>query len=189
MPKGLFTQLSMIVVAAAIIFTYVRPAFVEVGKIQDDIGLYQEERQKVLSVNSRLSSLVSQMDSVSVEDRRRLLTYMPDTVDDLSVSRDLLLITRQAGVLYKDVGYSGPGKGSKNTSSGASVLPEPQQFTLSVEGTYTQIKNLFTLLEQNHYPLEIHGVSIGKADGGFLTVEIELMTYSFNSDIDNQAAL
>lgn len=182
-PNGLLTQIGMLIVSVAIIFTYIQPSFAEVEQTQNEIVTYQEERQKVVAVNSRLSSLVSQVDNVPNDDRRRLLAYMPDKVDKLNISRDLLLITQEAGVLYRNVGYEEAPKNAtrQNTAAAADATqPIPHQFTLSVEGTYSQLKGLFALLEQNHYPLEVQEVSIQKIDGGFLSADITLTTYAFN---------
>jgi hypothetical protein len=189
-PKGLFTQIGMLIVSVGIIFTYIKPAFGEVAAIQDNIQTYQMERDKVISVNSLLSKLVTDMESVSSEDQRKLLTYLPDSVDGINVSRDLFLITLQSGVLYKDVRDMGlVARGSKNNrveDSEEELGPEGHQFGLSVEGTYDQLKNLFRLIEQNNYPLEVQSVSIDKLDGGFLGAEITFVTYSFRSDITSE---
>lgn len=191
-PKGLTTQIGMLIVSAGIIFTYVQPAFGEVAKIQDNIQTYQIERDKVVSVNSQLSRLMAQMESVSNDDQRRLLTYMPDSVDEINVSRDLLLITIPSGVLYKDVRYTGLADRASKKNRAATEEesgPEGHQFSLSVEGTYEQIKNLFRLIEQNNYPLEVRGVEISKLDGGFLGADLILVTYSFQSDITNEESV
>lgn len=189
-PKGLITQIGMLIISASIIFTYIQPAFGEVAKIQDNIQTYKVERDKVVIVNSQLSKLVADMESVSPEDQRKLLTYMPDSVDELNVLRDLHLITQQSGVLYKDVRYMGPAeRGSKKknrANSEEEFGPDGYQFGLSVEGTYDQLKNLFRLVEQNNYPLEVQSVAISKLEGGFLGAEIIFVTYSFQSDITSE---
>lgn len=187
-PKGLFTQIAMIIIAIAIIITYVQPAFGEIGGVQDNIEIYAKERMKVESVNMQLSSLLSKINSVSNEDRRQLLTYLPDVVDEIAVPRDLVLITREAGILYKSSSYVGVSDVTNLTDSEKELnLPKAYTFNLSVEGTYSQLKNLFNLMEQNNYPLEVHAISVKKIDGGFLQAEIELVTYSYQEQIiDNK---
>ncbi len=188
-PKGLFTQILAVIVSIGIIFTYIKPAFTEVEFIQNDIALYQRERNSVLAVNSQLSSLVAEMQSVSVDEQKRLLAYMPDTIDELYISRDLLLITQQAGVLYKDVKYisdEDPSSSRQEVSEMPADGPTAHRFTLSVEGTYEQTKNMFDLIARNNYPLEIHGAKISQIEGGFLGVDLDLVTYSFNADITSE---
>lgn len=183
-PKGLFTQIGMIIVAVSLIVTYVQPAFVKIGAVQDDIEIYREESKKVISVNSQLASLISRLDSISNDDKRQLLTYMPDAVDVIAVPRDLLLISNEAGVLYKDATFFGIDEESKKVDIENNLhQPLKYLFTLSVEGTYSQIKNLFRLMEQNNYPLEVQSVNIKQIDGGFLAAEIEIATYSYQEQV------
>jgi len=185
--KGLFTQFVMVVISIGIVFTYIKPAFDEIAVVQSETKIYEEEITKVLSVNSQLSDLLSDMDSVSMTDKLRLRSYMPDTIDELMIMRDLYLITNRSGALYKGVSGSGDQGGvQKKKTSTASTDPNQHAFTLSAEGTYAQVKNLFSLLEKNNYPLEIQGVSLSPAEGGFLVASIDLVTYSFQDDITSQ---
>ncbi len=187
-PKGLFTQIGMMIISVGIIITYIQPSFAEVEVIQDNIEKYQIEREKVVSVNSKLSSLALTMDSVSGEDKRRLQTYLPDAVDSISVSRDIYLITEQAGVFYKGVEYAGQEKETRNrnrTETTSDTATEPHTFSLTVEATYEQLKDLLRLLEQNSYPLEVHNMEITKMEGGFLGVSLDLVTYSFRNEVSS----
>tara|TARA_B100000508_G_scaffold138723_1_gene135367 strand:- start:10512 stop:11093 length:582 start_codon:yes stop_codon:yes gene_type:complete len=187
-PKGLFTQIAMIILSVGILITYVQPTFAEIGKVQDQIEVYQQERKKVIDVNSRLASFVSDLENVSRDDNRRLLTYLPDEVDAISVPRDLALIVLSSGALYQNVSYAGKAQTSRGSSKANTdeVMPTSHAFTLNVEGAYPQIKTLFRLLEQNEYPLEVHGVSVQQNDGGFLSVSIQIVTYEFNSEVTDK---
>ncbi|MCA9361984.1 hypothetical protein KC906_01285 [Candidatus Kaiserbacteria bacterium] len=181
-PKGLFTQIGMMIIAVGIALTYVQPAFDDIKSVQDDIARFQQERQKVADVNQLLNRLVTDMENVSPNDRLRLLTYMPDAVDSIAVSRDLLFITRESGALYKNVQFSESG-GSRSSNNRTGIdnsgLPTPHHFSLSVEGTYNQVKKLFELIEQNNYPLEVHNTDISVMEGGFLNVNVELVAYAY----------
>lgn len=189
-PKGLFTQIGMVIVSVAIIITYVQPAFSELGTVQDSIGVYQSERKQVASVNAQLASLLSRLDSVSNTDQRKLLTYLPDSVDEISVQRDLLLISNESGVLYKNSSYSGSSDTkSKQSVNETDLSPSAHSFNLSVVGTYGQLKNLFQLLGQNHYPLEVHGVTITRLEGDFLSADIRLTTYTYQSLVTNNEVI
>ncbi len=178
-PNGLFTQIAMMAVSVGIIFTYVQPTFVDIGAVQDEIAIYQVERQKVAEVNTRLSSLIQQLNSISAVDQRALLTYIPDTVDSIAVPRDLKFIAEESGVFFKQATYEGIVTDNVFTDAVDDIsIPEAHRFNLSVDGTYGQIKNLLRLLEQNNYPLEIRTLDIGQVDGGFLSAEVGIVTYS-----------
>ncbi|MEN9922405.1 MAG: hypothetical protein RL097_682 [Candidatus Parcubacteria bacterium] len=185
-PNGLFTQIGAMIISVGIIFTYIEPSFAEVKLLQDDIARYQKEREGVLAVNSLLSSLVTKMENVSPTDRQRLLAYMPNEVDELYVSRDLQIMAQKAGVLYRDVKYLGKEeekKPSRNTPNQVvAVGSNPHIFSLSAEGTYEQIKALFDLIAKNKYPLEVHRLAIKQTEGGFLSVDTDLVTYSYRDN-------
>ncbi len=183
-PKGLFAQIGMVVVSIAIIITYVEPAFSQIGEVQDNIAVYRQEREKVSLVNGTLDSLLQTQKSVSITDQNKLMTYMPDeeSIDVIAVPRDLAIIAVQAGVIYRNAGYTGGNNASAQSNQDADAsMQEPKKFTFNyaVEGSYNQLKTLFRLLEQNHYPLEVTELSIDKIDGGFLSVTMELTTYAY----------
>lgn len=177
-PKGLFTQIIMFVVAIGILITFVQPMFGKIALTQNEIGTYTEEQEKVTEVNNRLNSLVARLDSISADDYTRLRVYLPDTIDEIHVIRDLKFIAEQSGVLYKSSSAYGQNP-DPMADDNIEFRPRSQAFNLQVEGTYPQIKRLFSLMEQSNYPLEVHGVSITQIDGGFLSADIEVWSYSF----------
>lgn len=192
-PKGLFTQIAMIFISIGIIIIYVKPAFIEIGKLQDDIAVYVKKNDEVKNVNQELERKVSIMNSVSKEDQHKLLFYMPDAVDFIGVQRDILAIVSESQITFKTIGYKG--KVVEATSANADdekskYVPLGQKFSLSVEGTYDQMKVLFSLLEQNKYPLEIHSLKLKDTEGGLLTADIELVTYYYKKpDLSNKVVI
>lgn len=181
-PTGLFSQIGMIIISVGIIFTYIQPTLSGISLIQDDIFLYQTKFGKVAGVNDRLDSLVDGVRRVSTEDRNRLNTFLPDSVDGIDVSRDLFIIAKEAGLLYVDSQYltdeSSVNSRSVNNSSD-DFVPDGHLLELSVEGTYDQIKRLFSLLEKSDYLLELDNLNVSKLEGGFLEAVITLRTYSY----------
>lgn len=184
-PTGLFTQILMIVASIAIIISYVKPTFTALSKTQDDIAVYREEYEKVASVNTQLQALVTKMESVPVADQRRLLTYLPDRIDEVAVLRDLLLIVKEAGVLYDSVDYeesdpnSSSGSGSTDPSVPAPVLPIAHTFQLSVTGDYEQIKDLLGLLEKNNYLFEVREANLTGSESDLIKAQLTLVTYTY----------
>jgi len=187
--KNLFIQIAMITISIGIIVTFVEPTFSEIGGLQDDIFVYQTERQKVSSVNAQLDSLITVLNTVATDDQRRLVTYMPDEVDTINVVRDLSLISDEAEVVYISAAYVGEAtSNTEQDDSGEAEFVQPQEYTfdLSIEGTYEQIKNLFGLLEQNNYPIDVQTLSIQMKDGGFLTADMGLSVYAHKSSVSNE---
>lgn len=178
-PKGLFSQLVMIGLAVGIVVTYVQPTLASIQETQADTQMYRVERQKIVAVNALLVSQVSRLDSITALDQRRLLTYLPDQVDQIGISRVIEVIAQQAGVLVKQIRYEGVQDSYlRSTEAALGAHPTPYIFRLGVDGTYPQIKELLRFFEQNEFPLEVHNLTIAVLDGGFLSAELELVTYS-----------
>ena len=177
-PYGLLSQISLIVIAGALTITYIKPTFTTISDVQDKISTYQEEKTKVAAVNQTLATLVNDVDSVSLDDHKRLLTYMPDEVDTIAVPRDIEAIATDAGVLIRNIDYEGAlkvptsaeGLSDQNTA-------EPHSFIIQFEGSYEQLKKILSSFEQNHYPLEVTEMEVRKKEGGFLDTTVKLITY------------
>lgn len=177
-PYGLLSQISLIVIAGALTVTYIKPTFATISDVQDKISTYQEEKMKVATVNQTLATLVNEVDSVSLDDHKRLLTYMPDEVDTIAVPRDIEAIATDAGVLIRGIDYEGALKvpTSADGSSDQNAA-EPHSFIIEFESSYEQLKKILSSFEQNHYPLEVREMEVQKMEGGFLDTTVKLTTY------------
>lgn len=178
MPYGLFSQLVMIAVSIAIIFTYIKPSFTQMTDTQDTIAVYQEEIAKVAQVNEKLQFLVQEMEGVSSDDKKRLLAFMPDAIDTIAVPRDIQAVADDVGVLVRNISYEGPVK-AVPTIDGTidETKPEQHVFEFSFESSYGQLKQVLQAFEENRYPLEIAEMDVTKTEGGFLNVAMKITTY------------
>jgi uncharacterized protein YoxC len=61
--NGIFAQIAIIIVAVAIVVSYVHPTMQSISETQEDTITYELERQKVNAVNAQLAELMSKMDS------------------------------------------------------------------------------------------------------------------------------
>ena len=167
----------MVALTVGIIFTYVQPTFAKIGSLQEAIVQYQTESSKVNDVINSLANLVAKTNNIPASDLKALLTYMPDSVDHVAVSRDLLAISLEAGAYLESVEYSGI-LVSSTAEEGKEFLPVEHTFTVGLKGTYDQTKKFFSLLEQNNYPLEVHELSITSTETGVINSEMTIITYS-----------
>lgn len=184
-PIGLFSQIALIILSVMIIVTFVKPKLEEVKTTEDSIAIYQEEQMKVETVNKKLSDLKNEITAISDTDRRNLLTYMPNRVDTIAVPRDIETIAKGEGALLKSVRDAGEVKEAVGEVSSVSPnMPLAHDFDFSIEGSYEQLKNIFSAFEQNAYPLEVHELHIIELDGGFLQANGKVRTYSrrFSAD-------
>jgi hypothetical protein len=185
-PKGLFTQIALLVLAVAIVITYIRPTFAGIAETQDQIATYQTEREKVQSFNSLLSDRLTLIDGVFEADRDRLFTYMPDRVDPIAVMRDLESIAESSGLIIDDISDTGPvarnrGQDIYSVADPATLAaagPFAYGFNLGVRGSYSQVKAMLGQLGRNHYPLEANTIEMNAEPGGFIAANIAVFTYS-----------
>lgn len=189
MINSLFSHSVMVVISIGIIVTFVEPTFGALGEMQDDLAVYQSEQSKVSQLNNQLNSLVSVLNEVTPDNQRRLLTYMPDEVDTISVLRDLSIITNRAGLIFISAGSDGQVERVAQQEEGTTneIHPKEYGFRLSVEGEYNQFKNLFSLLEQNNYPIEVQNIVVQKKDGGFLLMDVSLSVYAYEDNASPEA--
>ena len=184
--NSFFFQIILGCLAVAIVVLYVKPTFADIGKIQDAITQYKEEQNKVNEVNMKLAQFSSKVGSISAEDQTKLLTYMPDKVDSIAVSRDIYNMSLMAGVNIATIDYK---DSESDTSNDVKVVPagaevdtklEPVKhtFNISLSGSYEKIKNFLGILEQNNYPLEVHDLEIVPGSEDDLTAKMEIITYS-----------
>ena len=174
-PKGLFTQIAIMILSVGIIIAYIQPTFEIIAEKQDSIAIYQNERDKVSQVNQQLDTQINTLEAISSADTRDLLVYMPSQVDEIAVMRDLQAISDQSGVLFRTVVYDGPREDDDEENL---TGPYPHDFSLNFEAVYSSTKEFFTLLQQNKYPLEVTSLEINSGEGGFLEVAVVITTYS-----------
>ena len=177
--NSFFTQIVMAVLAVGILYFYVHPTFTNIGVIQDSIMQYQAEKEKVDGVNERLVDLNSRMESIPPESNQALMTYLPEEVDQMSVSRDILTMTEEANVYLESIRYD-------------KTTPRPtdkdnnfirHNFSMSVSGTYEDIKLFLSKLEQNNCPLEVSKLSISVGEDSLMKADMNVVTYSYTNTI------
>jgi len=180
-PLGLFSQIGTIALSVAIVFLYTAPLFGEIGATQTQIVQYTQERERVTDTNDRLTSFISQLNSISTDDRNRLETYLPDSIDEIVVLRDLEILAEITGVNYSAISYDGL---FVNEDEEIGIVDESDplvtthSFSLVAQATYDNLKDFFSLLEQNKYPLQIQSLSLTPDVSGLISIEATIITYS-----------
>lgn len=161
------TQIILVITSLVIIFTYIRPAFVDIESIQDEIFEYSNASDKAYELNNLLKHLIKTEQSFLNKDLIALSSYLPDNIDDMRVMSDIANIVEQSAMKMislnsgeltsptEDVFF----EGEPVVSDGTTHL----DFNLEVSGSYSGLKSLLRLLEQNKYPLEIIELSLGNS--------------------------
>ncbi len=177
--SSLLKQIAMLALAAGMIFMYVKPNFVIIGETQDQIVSYQNELAKANLINSKLESLVEEVNTISADDMKKLLVYLPSEIDHVTISRDLYNLAISTGLEVRDIKYT---KNDKQvavpTDEEVELFPNEHVFSLNTIGSYPQLKNLLIKLSLNDYPLEVSELKVSADDIGLLTFDITIKTYS-----------
>jgi Tfp pilus assembly protein PilO len=168
----------MTVIALGVLFFYVHPTFTNIGKIQESILLYQTEISKVKEVNEKLANLTQRLNVMSQSDISNLMTYLPDTVDHMAVSADILNMAVEADVFLESIRSN---EGVNSTLSSEPTIKHT--FGLSITGTYENIKAFLAKLEENNYPLETHNFVLSASETDLMKATLSVVTYSFNNSI------
>lgn len=175
--NSLLTQVAAAGIAIGIIVMHIQPTLDEVKVLQDEILNTQEEKAKIEAVNDQLNKLYAEVNAMQAADKKALITYLPDTIDEVQVLKDLSLIARDSEVYVQAITYDGI-KQSKAAPATDEEKPFVHTFSINMSSTYEQVKEFLLRLEQNNYPLTVYTMSVKPAEGGILDVSFELQTYS-----------
>jgi hypothetical protein len=179
--NSFFTQILMAAIALGVIFTYVQPTFSKIGTLQEAILQYQEESSKVTQVTGGLNTLVNKVNNIPASDLKALLIYIPDSIDHVAISRDILAISLLSGAYLEGVEYSGilaKNRATEEDDSRTKVEMVEHTFSVNLVGSYEQTKSFLLMLEQNNYPLEVHDLKMTSTETGIINSDISIVTYS-----------
>jgi len=172
---NLFFQVAMVAIAITIGFLYINPTVTAIRDTQVLTQTYVNEKDNVDKVNAQLASRVAAINSVSSSNKQALLRYVPDTVDDIAVLKDLNIIAKQLGIVPKTLSFKGTADKKETTDQGDILA---YQFELGADLTYTQLRDLLAAIEINNYLLQTTSLSVIPGEGGFLTITLNLSAFA-----------
>jgi hypothetical protein len=177
---SLITQVAMIVVAVTIVIMYIQPKVSSIRDIQDLTTSYQTETDNVSAVNESLKAKVTQIDAIAPQDTAALTRFIPDTLDDIAVLKDISNIVELGTVRDYDVSYKG--------NNAAAIIDEQFEnpnpgltehyFALTFESNYSQLKSVLSLLETNNYILQVENLKVTAMEEGTIKSEMSLTAFS-----------
>lgn len=186
-------NLALIIISIVIGLTYVQPTFNEMKLTQDETAEYQEAIKNANSFTAELARLQGQLDRLNPADVAALAVYLPESVDAVAVMRDIKFIVESSLMSFEGVAAAagdtalepinviGADDEEEDFSlRGAAEETEliTHQFTLTVTGSYTQLKSLLEAFERNEYPLEVVELNFSAGEGSLLSYTLTLETYS-----------
>lgn len=188
--NSLFLQLVTIGVAIAIGLSYIKPTFAEIETMHGEIVRTQEELGRVKAVNAKLSEVHAKLTAVPQSHRIALFTYLPDTVDEIRVMKELAEIARRGEVEVTELAAvelneraQASARRQPQTSTPQDMptgpVSDPSLFNLSFIASYEQMKETLALMEKNNYPLKIKSMTAKPTEAGLLDVSLEIETYAY----------
>ncbi len=176
---GLLTQVAMILIAVAIGILYIKPTVTSIRETEDSISLYEHEVDNVSAVNQNLAAKIMTIDAIPAADSQALLRYLPDSVDEIAVMKDIVAILAKNSISSPDVVAK---KGALATPvEGESVQPAvvPYDFEVKFKASYPQLLTTLTDFEVNDYLLQVSDLKINPdVTTGELDVLVTLSAYS-----------
>lgn len=175
---SVLVQTALLLIAVSLLFFYVRPAFSSLSTEQDKVSEYDEAISQAAEVNSLLSNLQNQIESIPNTDRNALESYLPMTIDPISVQRDIKAYVDRRPLELVTLSQGGL------SEFGEGGYLQQMNFSVTVTGEYDAVKDMLRDTERNPYPLHVTGLSIVPTTSGSSEVqaEIEFITYQFVSD-------
>lgn len=179
-------QLFMVILAVAIVLLYIQPTVEAIRATQDQTAVYQSELDRVTAVNDMLQRHINTINTLPLSDVQALERYIPTTIDEIAVMRDLRLLVSEVGINLTTLKYGGPvtptaGEEVTGTGSAPSAALIPLGFSLGVETTYDGLKNLLRALEINNYQLTVTSADIAPGEDDLLLVTLELVAYALEA--------
>jgi hypothetical protein len=174
---SLFTQIGMIVVAGTIMFTYIKPTYNNIQIKLDTIETYKTEADKVKDVDDLLVQKVNTVDGVSAADTAALKRYVPDSVDDVAVMKDIQSIFTALALPLSSIAIGGTSPVPVQGVSGNVGLMS-HSFSISTKVSYDELKTLLKVIEVNNYLLQVNSLTIAPAETGSLGVSMTLTTFN-----------
>jgi len=191
-------QIILIIISVVIIYMVIKPKFEEISVNQNETAKYVDTVEKVNDYNVKLQELISRANSMPRADQISLDKYLPESIYPTVVARDISNIIDKNGLILLDitagdlVTVSVNDTGVVESEDGVIVMEDTlarearsqlnsQVFTLSVVGTYEQMKTMLADFERNAYPLKLVKFSFDAREDSILyRFDIELETYSLN---------
>lgn len=203
------TPILAFIVSITLFFTFIEPTFNRYKAIDLDIQNYVAAVEDADKLQKRVESLKAEKDAIKIADMSRLMDFLPDAVDEVSV---VLILDKLAtahslvieGIKIKSTqttGGASTGQASYTFSddekdankevvgADGTVVRRPQDnlettaLSFTVTGEYENFRKFIADLEKSLALIDISSLSIKEAsEGEFASYDVGLTMYSFKAD-------
>ncbi len=174
------TQIGMIGIAVAIVLLYIKPQITTIRETQDLTSNYESETQNVSFVNESLKAKISTIEAISPKDTEALSRFVPDSIDDISVLKDLSTVLDAQLISGYDLKYKGDNSAVSSGDDAPTMFGPVTEhyFSIAFESSYAQLKSLLAQMETNNYLLQVSNLKIANSEDGALKVDMGVTVFT-----------
>lgn len=185
------TPVLSILAGLAIFFLFIKPHYAEVMSVQQDVNAYRQATQDYSAFQQKVNVLESKYQGVSVVERDRLDSFVPQKLDTTQAFVDLEALAKQNGMLFGNIQVISDTSANRNKDAveydgdgnpiDPTTQPEHADLGFSVIGTYDQFKALLGNLEKSLTLYEVTHIETEANKGQFMQFNVAVRMYSLPS--------
>ena len=183
MPRtSLLVHVSMIVIAGAIGFLYIYPTIGQIRDNQDAAVLFSREVTHVSGVNAQLQQKLMSINNIPLESKQKLVTYMPDTLDDVMFLRIMEAILINSGIEPTSLQFGSGKDGNNSQDTNENSLEESSSVTnektvqntilVAFEVDEASLFSFFSAVEKSSVPFVLKEAVLAPIKGGGVSAEL-----------------
>jgi hypothetical protein len=183
---SIIRHIIMILIAGAIVVLYIQPTIQQIRQNQDSAVLYNAEVEKVTMVNQLMAQKLATINSIPLTDRQKLITYMPDNVEEVSVLRTLETILFSVGIQPSTLELSDEASDVNNSESQDALLTgdvtmsltQKKDIAVSFVTDEATLQLFFRTIASSDIPFVLHSATITPQENNQVAVDITYSVFS-----------
>ncbi len=175
------STLTCFVLALAIGYAFVFPAFSEVSILMEDKQGYEDSLKMVAEIENRKNELLTEFNNISETDKKNIETVLPDSLDYVKLVSDIDAVAALHGISIDKIT-----KKELDSSVGDSIEnAEPQKayksgiIGFSFVASHQRFNDFISNLETSLRILDIRSLKIEAQENGLYAYDIEFEAYWF----------
>jgi len=170
---------SYILISTSLLYAFAYPFWTEVSMKIDEKAKYQKTIEDVNMLNQKKDKLLSQIDQISVEDRERIDTFMPSSLDFVKLTSDINNVGSKYGIVIDKVNSIEKDKSVGNSIDEAQPpkIYDTASVSFSFSSSYSNFVKFIGDLEKSLRILDVKTISINPKETGTYDFMLEMETY------------
>ncbi len=169
-----------LLMALGIFFGYINPTWN--GTIADANAAIATDDQALLAANqytARQNALVAARAAINPTDLSHLMTFLPDSANNVGVILDLNALAARSGFSLSDVDVAVAAASAAPSGAGGNAVSPVSSIDLSINavGTYTAFHKFIDGIERSQRLLDVRSLTIKGSDSGIYTYQMVLRLY------------